>query len=151
MFLLTFILDPETKKAIKDAIISTFDNRDTPKDSASHENTSSSSSDTASSSCSGDSQVDWNFQENHSLKSLPDKNLDFLLMSTCESTKCFTALWTNSVIEDADSATQKNIIRISNDIAVNVEEYHSLLLEKLDLITDIPFVERKRGKAIDRS
>lgn len=69
-------------------------------------------------------------------------------MSTCESTKCFTALWTNSVIEDADSATQKNIIRISNDIAVNVEEFHSLLLEKLDLITDIPFGEIKRGKAI---
>lgn len=49
--------DPETKKAIKDAIISTFDNRDTPKDSASHENTPSSSSDTAFSSCSGDSQT----------------------------------------------------------------------------------------------
>lgn len=49
--------DPETKKAIKDAIISTFDNRDTPKDSASHENTPSSSSNTASSSCSGDSQT----------------------------------------------------------------------------------------------
>lgn len=37
-----------------------------------------------------------------------------------------------------------------NAIAVNIEEFHSLLLEKIELITDIPFVVRERGIASDR-
>lgn len=46
---------------------------------------------------------------------------------------------------------KKNIIiRMPNAIAVNIEEFHSLLLEKIELITDIPFVVRERGIASDR-
>lgn len=65
-------------------------------------------------------------------------------MSSCESTKCFSALWTNSVCEDTKYGGQT--IRISNDIVVNFEEFHTLLLEKLNFITDNAFVEGERGK-----
>lgn len=56
-------------------------------------------------------------------------------MLTCKSTKCLIALWTNSVIEKMQillnkKKKQQNIIKISNDIALNVEEFHLLLLEK---------------------
>lgn len=36
----------------------------------------------------------------------------------------------DSALKNKNKKNQQNIIRISNDIAVNVEEFHLLLLEK---------------------
>lgn len=71
-FISIFILDPDIKAAIREAIISS-DAGIAPSESS----PKTPSSDTSASTSGSSSQVDWNFLENHSPKSLADKNLDY--------------------------------------------------------------------------
>lgn len=93
-----------------------------------HQNSTSASSSTS-------EQVDnyfWpNLEKHHRNKCYPEKNLDiFFFDSSPESTKCFSELY--SPWEKEEKIMSKESIQVSNDMCVSLEEFHNLLVEKLD-------------------
>lgn len=95
----------------------------------------SSTPESTSASSSTSEQVDnyfWpNLEKHHRNKCYPEKYLDiFFFDSSPESTKCFSELY--SPWEKEEKIMSKESIQVSNDMCVSLEEFHNLLVEKLD-------------------
>jgi hypothetical protein len=141
-----YFLDPVTKSTLSDAIMAenngksetTVTLNETPAEESPGCSTSTWSTPESVSSCSSSSssseQVDnyfWpNLQEHHKDKFYPEKDLEIFFLDSPESTKCFSELY--SPWEKGENKMSRDSIQVSNDMYVSVEEFHNLLLQRIE-------------------